>query len=142
MLNDSSEAKDLGVIISHDLKSHNHIEYIVKKASRVSNLILRSFSSRRTDILLKAFLVYARPLLEYATPAWNPYLLGDIRKIEKVQRRFTKRIVKDKNMSYENRLHLLNIESLELRRLYFDLSLAFSIIMKDSLPFEDFFQLQ
>ena len=28
-----------------------------------------------------------RPLLEYATPAWNPYRAKDINKLEMVQRR-------------------------------------------------------
>ena len=40
----------------------------------------------------RAFKVYARPLLEYASQAWSPYQLKDIKRIESIQRRFTKRL--------------------------------------------------
>ena len=89
--------------------------------------------------MIKAFLVYVRPILEYATVAWNPWLIKDIRLIENVQKRFTKRILSNKSLKYSERLHILNIESFELRRIYFDLSMVYSIANSDILPFDDFF---
>ena len=133
--------KDLGIIVTSDMSNNAQCKYIAKKASSVSNLILKCFQSKNTDLLIRAFLVYVRPILEYATVAWNPWLLKDIRLIENVQKRFTKRIMRNKNLNYSERLKFLNVESLELRRIYFDLSMLYSIINFDVLPFDNFFEL-
>jgi len=47
---------------------------------------------------------------------------------EKVQRRFTKRLKGLSALSYDDRLKLLNLERLEIRRLRFDLSCCYKII--------------
>jgi hypothetical protein len=134
-----NEVKDLGIIISGNLSSTNHCNYVTKKAMRVSNLIHRCFVSKNTELQLKAFKTYVRPILEYSSVVWNPHSIGDIKLVERVQRRFTKRIIKDKNMSYDERLTHLNIERLELRRLYIDLCTLYSIIYDSLLPFENLF---
>jgi len=43
-------------------------------------------------MLVKAFKVYVRPILEYNSPVWSPSFVKDILLIESVQRKFTKRI--------------------------------------------------
>lgn len=138
---DSKEIKDLGVYISHDLSSATHCNYIVKKAMRVANLILRCFSSKNQEMLKRAFVTYVRPILEYSSVVWNPHLMKDITALEKVQKRFTKRIFRNKTLDYDSRLQILKLEKLELRRLYTDLSFTFSIVRKEILPFQEFFQL-
>ena len=45
-------------------------------------------------------------------------------KIEKVQRRFTKRLRGYRHMSYVDRLAKLGLPSLELRRLHLDLNMV------------------
>ena len=62
-----------------------------------------------------------RPVLEYASSVWAPYLLKHINAIEKVQKRFTKRIYSLSHLSYPERLAAINLEPLELRRLKNDL---------------------
>ena len=47
--------------------------------------------------------------------------MRDITLIEQVQRRFTKRLRGYRNISYAERLRLLNLDTLEARRLKFDL---------------------
>ena len=69
-----------------------------------------------------------RPLLEYNTFIWSPSDVGCIRKLESVQRRFTKRIYSMSDMSYEDRLTALGLETLEYRRLKFDLVMIFKIV--------------
>jgi len=49
-------------------------------------------------------------------------------KHEKVQRRFTKRLKGLSELSYDDRLKLLNLERLEIRRLRFDLLCCYKII--------------
>jgi len=51
---------------------------------------------------------------------WSLHTKQDIEKVEKVQRRFTKRLRRFANLSYSERLHKLELCSLELWRLYFD----------------------
>ena len=136
-----SEMKDLGVYMSHNLSSTVHCNQIVKKARLVSNLIIKSFFSRKPEILMKAFLTYVRPILEYSCIVWNPLLKKDIFAVESVQRRFTKRILADKSLSYLERLKYFDISSLEKRRLVFDLSSTFSILIQKVLPPENFFVL-
>ena len=70
----------------------SHCRIICSKANARANLILGSFRTKCVDMLLKAFKVYVRPLVEYASPIWSPRLTGDIDMIERVQRRFTKRL--------------------------------------------------
>jgi len=56
--------------------------------------------SRNPEILLRAFKVYVRPLLEYATCVWSPHYIYAIDNIEAVQRKFTKRLKGCKDMEY------------------------------------------
>ena len=63
-----------------------------------------------------------------------------IDKLEKVQKYFTRRISGLKEYSYSDRFFILNFESLELCRLYFDLKMYFLIIHKlIDLDYSDFF---
>ena len=71
-----------------------------------------------------------RPILEYNSSIWNPYLNCDIDQIENVQRKFTKILCQKNNISfsnYTNRLQLLNLDSLQARRIKFDLILMYKI---------------
>jgi hypothetical protein len=119
-----------------------HINAIVAKASQRACAIVRCFLCRDTDVLVHAFKVYVRPLLEFNTTVWSPSLKKDITAVEQVQRRFTKRLPGLKEHSYTDRLKMLNLESLELRRLHFDLLLCYQIVFGlTSLKCDDFFKL-
>ena len=82
-----SFVKDLGIFISKDLKFSCHINCISRSASLCAYQILRSFSTKNVWILLKAFMCYVRPKLEYNTCVWNPYLKKDILLLELVQKK-------------------------------------------------------
>jgi len=121
-------SKDLGVTVDSSLKFQTHINGIVAKAHARANLIHKCFISKDTCTLVMAFKTYVRPLLEYCSCVWSPYLQTSNRQIESVQRRFTKRLPGLHSLSYLNRLKTLNLKSLETRRLYFDLILVYKII--------------
>ena len=123
-----NSVKDLGVIVDADLKFTLHINSIVARAHSRASLIHKCFVSGDRDSLLRAYIIYVRPLLEYASQVWSPHLLTDIRKLEAVQRRFTKRLHGMQNMDYPSRLAVLNIDSLEKRRLHADLIFALKMI--------------
>ena len=95
-----------------------------------------------TTLLVKAFIVYVRPILEYNSIIWSPSTKNETDLIEKVQRRFTKRLCGCKSLTYEARLVRLGIPSLELRRLHLDLiycyKLVFGLLRLDTDKFFDF----
>jgi len=62
-----------------------------------------------------------RPKLEYSVQAWRAYLRKDIDLLEKVQRRATKLMFRDKSVKYYERLRYLNLTALETGRLRGDL---------------------
>ena len=119
---------DLGVIFDANLNFSKHIQNLCQKARCSSLTILRCFYSRKPELLFRAFATYTRPIVEYCSPVWNPYRLSDIRKIEKIQRKFTKRLCGMKNISYMERLKILKADTLEMRRLKADLILYYKII--------------
>ena len=130
----------LGILVDCNLKFVFHIQDIVCRASKRAHLIFRCFLSRNTNILIKAFVTYVRPLLEYASSVWSPSYLYLITHIESVQKSFTKRLPFCKPLSYAERLTNLKLQSLEHRRLIFDLVLVFKIVHGYScLNFADFF---
>jgi hypothetical protein len=86
-----------------------------------------------------------RPIVEYGSVIWNPYLIGDIDSIESIQRNYTKKICSRCNIpfsSYEDRLYKLSIRSLQYRRLEADLIMTFKILHNlVEVPMEQFFNL-
>ena len=116
--------RDLGIIISDDLKWSSHISHFVAKASCCSYQVLRSLTTKNVWILLKAYITHVRPKIEYNTVVWSPYLKKDINSLESVQKRFARNICVRCNIlfvSYQDRLYKQNAKSLEYRRLVFDL---------------------
>jgi len=119
---------DLGVEVDTKLKFATHINRIVHKALNRSYLLARCFVSHDTQTLVKAFKVYVRPLVEYCSSAWSPHYVKDIKSIESVQRKFTKRLTGLWNVPYAERLKRTGLERLDVRRVRADLLLAYKII--------------
>ena len=94
----------------------------------MANLILKCFISRDINSLIRAFITYVHPCLEYCSVVWNPVLKKDIENLEKVQRKFTKRLPGLQQLPYCQRLARLQLESLELRRLRFELLFTYKLI--------------
>jgi len=67
-------------------------------------------------------------MLDYCSPVWAPVYKTDINLIERVQRRFTKRNLGLKDISYHDRLVILDTaDTLEIRRLKMNLIMLFKI---------------
>jgi len=116
---------------------------VVCTATQRVNLLLRFFLTRNRTVLVKAYVTYVRPILEYGSVVWSPYKIGDISCIEKVQRSFTKRLPGLKNFTYHNRLAVTNLETLESRRLRADLTMCYKIVFSlTNVDFGTFFVLR
>ena len=78
-----------------------------------------------------AYKTYIRPILEYATEVFNPDTVKLKKKLEKIQRTFTKKVLNYKgikNLSYQERLTMCQLDSLEIRRSQADLITTFKIL--------------
>jgi len=62
-----TSCRDLGVVVTHNLFPSTHIDAMVIKVHQRANLVHGSFVSRNPSLLVRAYLVYVRPLLEYTT---------------------------------------------------------------------------
>ena len=124
----SSHVKDLGIVVDDHLSYADHISEITSKANQRVGILFRGFLTRDLNLLRRAFVTYVRPILEYGTVLWSPTLKKYIDQIENVQRRFTKRIPEISELPYFERLKRLNLETLEVRRLRFDLVYYFKIL--------------
>ena len=84
--------RDLGVIITDDLKVASNCQAAYGKASRALGMIKRSIVFKSREILLPLYKSLVRPLVEYCTPAWSPHYHKDKELIERVQHRFTRMV--------------------------------------------------
>ena len=134
---------DVGVQVSGNLKPSNQCAKAAQTANGVLSQISRSFHYRDAVTFLKIYKMYVRPHLEFASPAWSPWLEGDIDLLESVQKRFVKMVSGLTKTTYEERLKELNILSLKDRRIYFDLVETFKCIHGYSrIDYNQFFQLE
>jgi len=120
--------KDLGVYMEPNMSFSRHITIMCAKARVRCSLFFKSFISRDIFTMKLFFITYVRPLLEYASPIWNPISHAQINTIESVQRYFTNKIPTCTFLSYKRRLEILNLDSLQKRREVADLVFIFTVL--------------
>lgn len=120
--------KDLGIVVSEDLKSKKHVAKTAKKGNQLLGMIKRTMTCKNKNNILNLYKTLVRPILDYGAAVWSPHHQKDILKIEKVQRRATKMIKELRNLPYEERLRRCNLTSLENRRKRYDLIETFKIM--------------
>ena len=91
-------------------------------------MLVRNLTYKCFDIMVPLFKALVRPHLEYANAVWSPYKKKDIKRIENIQRDFTRKIEGMSGLEYEERLRKLKLPSLEFRRLRGDLIEAYKIM--------------
>ena len=79
-------------------------------------MIKRNIKSKYVAIIMRLYKSLVRPRLEYCTQAWSPYHKKDIVVLERVQKRATKMVYGYGDLNYKDRLSLLELPSLEERR--------------------------
>ena len=119
--------KDLGITVNDTLAPCDHIAKITSKVFQRVNLLFRTFTSRDVSHLFRAYCTYVRPLLELYV-IWSPSKMCDIRRVESVQQKFTKRLPGYRDLRYADRRKLLELDTLEQRRLKFDLVMCYKIV--------------
>ena len=127
--------RDLGILISPDLKWNDQVQRISQAALRRWFNFMRVIRSKDFPALVRIFKAYIRPLLEYGSVVFNSYSPIFANRLEKVQRKITRHIFIRCNLSttqfppnYLERLKKLNLETLKSRRLKADLICMHKII--------------
>ena len=123
-----TDEKDLGVIVSDDLKSGKQCSEVVKKANRILGMIKQNFTDRSKETIISLYKTLVRPHLEYCSQIWSPHYDKDIKLIENVQRRATKLVTGMQGLQYNERLKQLGLMRLEGRRERSDLIETFKIM--------------
>ena len=126
----TDKEKDVGVIISKNLKPNNHVLKAASTANRVLGLISRSIHFRDKKVWIDMYKTYVRPHLEYAVQCWSPWSNADIRSLEKVQERVINMCSCLKGNNYEEKLREVKLMSLEDRRTRADMILTWKILNK------------
>ena len=113
----------MGIITNHHLSWNPHIDYVVSKANRMLGLIKRTCKGLDDPKTLRTlYCSSVRSNLEYCSVVWSPYTKRNTDKLERVQRRATKFMLKSDD-PYDMRLKKLNLMSLEKRRSLADVTL-------------------
>lgn len=124
----SDSERDLGIVIDSDLSFKQHINSTCNKANQILSIIQRHFKHANSQAKLQLYKALVRSKLEYGNLIWCPRLEGEKDKVEKVQRRATRYIVKGERLCYSERLKRLKLPTLEHRRLRGDLIQTYKIV--------------
>ena len=117
--------KDLGVWVSSNLTSDKQVTEQCAKANKLLGFVhrvsryIQSTQTRRT-----LYLSIVRCHLGYATQVWSPQSIGLLKRVENVQRRATKLILKLPfrcDVTYKTRLQLTNLLPISYWHEYLDM---------------------
>ena len=137
-LYETSDLRDLGVLVSTSGSWTNHINLIVEKAKGVSSWVCSVFKSRQEEVMVTLYKSIVWSHLEYCCPVWNPHKIADIKKLEDVQKQFTSKIAGLQDLNYYERLSALNLISLQRRRERYILIHMWKILYGEVPPLSSF----
>ena len=142
ILDEVEKEKDLGVVISRDLKASNQCTQAYLKASKMLGMLNRTISYKSQDIMVKLYKSIVRPHLEYCSPAWAPHYQKDKDLLERIQHRFTRMFGHLRKLEYNKRLQQLGLWSLEERRNRADLIEVYKMATGlSTVPLQRFFEI-
>ena len=121
--------KYLGVLLSHDLSWGEHVQSTCTKAKKILGLLYRQFYNHAPgNTMLQLYLSLVRPHLDYAASIWSPYMKKDKTLLENVQKFALHMATRSWDISYQDLLELVDLPTLEHRRLEARLCLLYRII--------------
>ena len=124
----------LGILLDSKMSFTPHINQVISKATRMLNFVKRNLYRCSAETKCLAYTSIVRPLLEYGSAVWDPYLQKEIQSIEMVQRRAARWVKSDYryNSSVTSMLADLQWPSLQHRRYVTRLKVFYNIVYSSS----------
>ena len=121
ILEESTLERDLGILVDNRLDWSSQIDHAKAKAYAALGRLKRTFVNWTPHTFRILFSVFVRPHLEFCATVWSPNNIGDIASLESVQKKATKLVPSIRSLHYADRLAVLNMPTLEQRRIRGDL---------------------
>ena len=125
----------LGILFSEDMKWHNHINNVAKKANSTLGFLRRNLRYCPKDCRKNAYLALVRSKLEYGSVVWDPYQQNDINRLERIQRSAARFVTRDYHSRQEgavtDMLHQLDLLPLQERRRHQRLTFLYKLVKGD-----------
>jgi len=87
LIPEASSCKYLGIILRNDLSWEDQVNYAVKKVWKALHFTMRILEKGNSNTKSLAYMSLVRPILEYGAACWDPYREGQIRALDRVQKR-------------------------------------------------------
>ena len=107
--------RDLGIAMSESGKFEEHIDKVVRTVRRKIGWILRTFQTRRTDVMKQLWKTLVQCHIDYCSQLYKPGTAQGIAAIEKLFFDFTARLPEVRTENYWARLTKLKMLSQERR---------------------------
>ena len=102
---------------------------ITNKANRILGLLRRTCRGwKDTETLKMLYCTLVRSQVEYGSVVWLQHTARNTDKLECIQCRGTKFILRKRNFTYDERLKCLNLLPLEKRRYLFDVTFLYKVL--------------
>jgi hypothetical protein len=128
----TEEERDIGVAVTKNLKPSAQCSKAAGRAAAVLGQLRRNFHFRDRFTFVRLYKQYVRPHLEFSSPAWSPWLQGDIDILEKVQEKAVKMVSGLKGTTYKEKYKELGLQTLEDRRDRQDMALVHKFLTEKS----------
>ena len=90
LISEASSCKYLGIILRSDLSWADNVNNTVKKAWKALHFIMRILKKGNSSTKSLAYTTPVLPILEYGAVFWDPYREGQIRVLDRVQKKDAK----------------------------------------------------
>ena len=121
--------KYLGITIDANLSFNKQVNDVCKKATGTLHMLMRNLKKARTKTRTIAYKTICRPILEYASHSWSPYLSKHVNQLESINRKaFRWSYKKRKFDNISDLMYRVGWHPLSLRRECADLCMYSRII--------------
>ena len=109
----------LGFVFSNNMSMKNNTYNLIKKANQRMTIIRKLYNfSVPTKDLVQIYCLFVRSILEFNSCVWFASITEQEKEdLERVQKIACRLILREKYLSYEKSLSILQIQTLEARRL-------------------------
>ena len=133
-----SHKKTLRGNFSRVFKTSKHCSNFIKEGNKLVGFIGRNFEYKWVKVILTLFNSFVCRHLEYCIQFWSPYFRKYIDKVERIQRKVTKIILRLRSKPFEELLKELNLFSSSKHRLRGDLIEVFKLFCLDNVSINDY----